>query len=1016
VSARSPAALDAQIERLSGLPEDAHLDAGYSFATGRSVFGHRAVLLSGASGVAEAARGTARQRTLALLFTGQGAQRLGMGRELYDRFPAFGTALDEVLSHLDPLLAGSGSRSAATRPDGAGSRGQSERSEPATAATGLRDVMWGQDRARLDHTGWAQPALFALEVALFRLIESFGIRPDHLTGHSIGEVAAAHVAGVLSLGDAATLVSARASLMAALPPGGAMVAVRATEDEVRPLLTDSVSIAAVNGPASVVIAGEEEAVLALAARWRSKRLAVSHAFHSPLMDPMLDDFHAVVKGLSFAPPRVPIVAGGDVTSPDYWVRQVREPVRFASAVEALRERGVDAMLELGPDGVLSAMVADTMPPEAVVVPLLRADTGDELAATTALARLHVEGVDVDWAATFAGTGARRVELPTYPFQRTRYWPVQPVADGGLFRPLWTPLAIAAADPATDTVVLNIAPVPADDLAGTARGAVRAALAAVQASLADEGTAESHLVVVTRNAIAAVPGDPVDGFAAAGVWGLVRSAQAEHPGRMTLVDLDGTAESEAALPAAVAAARAAGEPQLAIRAGAASVLRLSPVEERPAPTAVWEAAREGTVLITGGTGALGAAVARHLAGQHAIRHLLLVSRSGPDAPGVAELVADLAGLGARAEVVACDVADREEVSRLLDGRQLSAVVHTAAVLDDGMLGSLTGERLDRVLRPKLDAAVHLHELTNDLDAFVLFSSAAGVTGAPGQANYCAANAFLDALAQHRRALGQPGVSLAWGMWQERAGITRALTDADVALLRGQGIEPISTEHGLRLFDRASDVDEPLLVPAPLDLRAFAGREVPALLRDLPGLPTAPAGDSGAALADLLARLRGSAPAEREGLLLDLVTRHVAAVLGHDSARAVDRERGFVDLGMTSLTAVELRNRFAAEAGLRLPVTTLYDHPTPLALARHLGTALGVDDGTTLEGVFAEIERLEATVFAAELDQSLRARLAKRLAAVQWRLEGGSATDTGTTQLTQATDDEMFALIDQELGIN
>ncbi|GAA4468610.1 hypothetical protein GCM10023170_082790 [Phytohabitans houttuyneae] len=985
VSARSAAALDAQIERLNALPEDARLDTGYSLATGRSLFEHRAVLLAGAEGVVETARGTARERTLALLFTGQGAQRLGMGRGLYDRFPTFAAALDEVLSHLDP---------------------------------GLRDVMWGTDRDRLDHTGWAQPALFAIEVALYRLVESLGIRADQLTGHSIGEVAAAHVAGVLTLTDAATLVSARASLMGALPAGGAMVAVRATEDEVRPLLTGGVSIAAVNGPASVVIAGEEEAVLALAGRWRAKRLAVSHAFHSPLMDPMLDDFHTVVKGLSFSPPRIPLVAGGDVTSPEYWVRQVREPVRFADAVATLRERGVDAMLEVGPDGVLSAMVAGAAPGDAVVVPLLRADTGEELAATTALARLHVVGVDVDWAAAYAGTGARRIDLPTYPFQRSRYWPARPAGDDGLFRPLWTPLATPAGEPAPDTVLLDITPDTGGDLAGTAQGAVRGALAAVQSWLAEEGRTDSHLVVVTRNATAVAPGDTVDGIAAAGVWGLVRSAQSEHPGRITLVDVDGTAGSEAALPAAVASARAAGEPQVAIRSGTASVLRLSPVEGRPAPTTRWEAAREGTVLITGGTGALGAAVARHLAGQHGIRHLLLVSRRGPDAPGADALVAELSALGATAEVAACDTANRDDLASLLSGRAISAVVHTAAVLDDGMLRSLSGERFERVLRPKLDAAVHLHELTRDanLAAFVLFSSAAGITGAPGQANYAAANTFLDALAQHRRAIGLPGISLAWGLWEERGGITRALAEADIALLRGQGIVPITTDRGLELFDRASDVDEPLLVPAPLDLRAFTGREAPAILRDLPGLPPAPATGTAAARTDLAARLRGSAPGEREGLLLELVVRHVAAVLGHESARTIDRERGFVDLGMNSLTAVELRNRFAAEAGVRLPETTLYDYPTPLALARHLGTALGVDGDRAPEGIFAELERLEAAVAAAELDQAARTRLAKRLAAVQWRLESGGTAGTTTAALTQATDDEMFALIDQELGIN
>ncbi|MBL1102485.1 type I polyketide synthase, partial [Streptomyces coffeae] len=404
VAGRTTAALDAQVERLTDFakkyPEYAPLDIGFSLATSRSVFEHRAVLLASDQGVVEAARGVAGEGAMAFLFSGQGAQRLGMGRELYDRFPFFAEALDGVLAHLDGAV---------------------------------REVMWGEDAQALNETGCAQQALFAVEVALFRLVESLGMRPDYVAGHSIGEVAAAHVAGVLSLADACALVAARARLMEALPAGGAMVAVRATEDGVRRVLPDGVAVAAVNGPRSVVLSGEEAAVLETAARFEDRtlrRLRVSHAFHSPLMDPMLDEFRSVVEGLEFGAPWIPVVSNltgavavaEEICSPEYWVRHVRETVRFADGIQALRAEGVRTFVELGPDGVLSALIGEQVPDEAVVVPVLRKDRPEETAAVTALAQLHVSGVAVDWGVLFAGSGARRVELPTYAFQNERFWP------------------------------------------------------------------------------------------------------------------------------------------------------------------------------------------------------------------------------------------------------------------------------------------------------------------------------------------------------------------------------------------------------------------------------------------------------------------------------------------------------------------------------------------------------------------------------------------------------------------
>ncbi|MEV5511313.1 type I polyketide synthase, partial [Streptomyces orinoci] len=425
VSARTEAGLRAQAERLltrvSERPELSPVDVGYSLAVTRSRFEHRAVLtgasrdelLAGLRAVAEgqvvssAVTGYAEPGKLALLFTGQGSQRAGMGRELYETFPVFAAAFDEVCVHLDERLGRS-----------------------------LKDVVFG-DESSLDQTAFTQAALFALEVALFRLVESWGVRPDFLIGHSVGEIVAAHVSGVLSLEDAATLVAARGSLMQALPAGGAMAAVEAAEDEAAGWVAGhetEVAIAAVNGPSSIVVSGDEAAVeqvmeQARAAGRRVRRLTVSHAFHSPRMEPMLEDFRAVLTGLSFNAPSIPLVSNvtgtlataEELCSPDYWVRHVRQAVRFGDGMACLSGQGVERFLELGPDGVLTGMGQQCVPAGAVFAAALRKDRSESQALTMAVGTLHAHGVDLDWEAVFAGRAAKRVELPTYAFQRENYW-------------------------------------------------------------------------------------------------------------------------------------------------------------------------------------------------------------------------------------------------------------------------------------------------------------------------------------------------------------------------------------------------------------------------------------------------------------------------------------------------------------------------------------------------------------------------------------------------------------------
>jgi NAD(P)-dependent dehydrogenase (short-subunit alcohol dehydrogenase family)/pimeloyl-ACP methyl ester carboxylesterase/aryl carrier-like protein len=366
-----------------------------------------------------------------------------------------------------------------------------------------------------------------------------------------------------------------------------------------------------------------------------------------------------------------------------------------------------------------------------------------------------------------------------------------------------------------------------------------------------------------------------------------------------------------------------------------VLRMPPV---------WDEA--GTVLITGGTGGLGAELARHLVAERGVRHLLLVSRRGLDAPGAVELAAELSACGAVVQVSACDIADRDALVELLAGipagHPLTAVVHSAGVLDDGVIGSLTAQRLDTVLAPKVDGAWHLHELTQDLDlaGFVLFSSVAGVMGGPGQANYAAANTFLDALAQHRQDLGLPATSVAWGAWETGVGMTAALSDADVERISDAGLPVITLERGMAMFDAATATDEAQVVAIALNhVRSQTGREVPALMRALvKSTRKAAAGAVELSVANFEDRLRGLEPAEQESVLRKLVLDLAAVVLGHRDSSAIDPERDFLESGFDSLTAVDLRNRLATATGLRLPATLIFDSNQPAQLARWLHNEL------------------------------------------------------------------------------
>jgi len=584
---------------------------------------------------------------------------------------------------------------------------------------------------------------------------------------------------------------------------------------------------------------------------------------------------------------------------------------------------------------------------------------------------------------------------------------------GLLAIEWRELELTAAGDGAAVEVWRHEPEADAEPASAARRAAVAALEAIQAWLAAEDPAAARLAVLTTGAVAAA-GDEVPDPAAAAIWGLVRSAQSEHPYRLLLIDADGSAASERALAAALAQVE---EPQVALRGGTALVPRAVRLAAEPEAGFAIDPAK--TVLVTGATGTVGSLAARHLAAVHGARHLLLISRSGEAAAGAGELRAELEELGAEVTIAACDASDSERLGALLASipaeRPLGAVLHAAGALDDATIESLSAERLEPVFAPKVDAALALHELTReaDLSAFVLFSSAAGTLGGPGQGNYAAANAFCDALAQVRRAEGLPATAIAWGYWETQSDLTAKLSDVDVERLRRGGIAPLSDEQGLALLDRAVASARPAVLGIGLDaagLRAMASAgTLPPLLGSLIRVPKRRA-QAGGSLAKKLAELP---EAEREAHVLELVRAETASVLGHESAAEIAPSRAFQELGFDSLAALELRNRLGGMTGVRLEPTIVFDYPNPESLAAYL---LGETSQDGEAGVDADLARLEQSLASVPEDDPGRAKLATHLRALAADLEGAGAKErfADPESLAQASDDELLEFIDAQVG--
>ncbi|WP_438010602.1 SDR family NAD(P)-dependent oxidoreductase [Sorangium sp. So ce321] len=985
------------------------------------------------------------RRKIVFVFAGQGVSWAGMGRELLASEPVFREAIERCDAALRPHL------------------GWSVREELQVDAS----------RSRLSRSDVAQPMFFALQVALSAQWRAWGVVPDAVIGHSVGEIAAAHVAGALELEDAARIVSHRGRLAHRAAGQGRMAVTAVSREEAEGLVAEvpgRLWVAAMNSPSSTVLSGEPDALAAVIERLESQGkscrwLDVDFASHSGQMAPLADELEAALERLAPRKAALPMlsttvgqpVLGSELTGA-YWARNMREPVRFEAAVfEAIRQ-GYEIFVEIGPHPALARPMAECLERSGrsgTLLATLRSERGERAVMLESLGALYALGHPVHWRGLYPHEG-RLAPLPSYPWQRQRFWleatrvaeqheaPVSPAAAEqgagfgayeiqwersavlGAREPLSRPASserwIVLADrgglgdrlierlealgsrcvrvdagaafgrPAPDRYLVD--PARPEDLVRLVAEALGPDLPAcagivdlfgLDAAAPEETSAASiagaealgcagvlHLVqaltaagrsprlwVLTRGAQAA--GEEVLAVAPAQAppWGLGRVIAQEHPElRATLVDLAPRGGADEASSLAELLLSATDEPQWALRGDARYVARLA---RRPVAALADPGARsadataadeirlrpDGAYLITGGLGALGLEVARWMV-ERGAKHLVLVGRSG-GSPAAQEAVGALERAGARVEIARADVANATELATALARvalriPPLRGVVHAAGSVDDAPLVDLTRERLAAVMSSKVAGAFNLHSLTlgAPLDFFVLFSSVASMLGTAGQGNYAAANAFLDALAHHRRARGLPGLSINWGPWSEVGLATRADRSA---FLAARGIASLSPSDGLHALARLLQADAAQIGVVALDVERWCETQAsaaasPFFARLRKARPAAPA--ALAAPEHRLGEALASAPPGRaRRLLLEAhVSRYLASVLGLPPSSPIDPDTPVRKLGLDSLTAVELRNRLGASVGLTLPATFVWNHPTISAVARFLADRLGV----------------------------------------------------------------------------
>ncbi|MER5432227.1 type I polyketide synthase [Streptomyces sp. NPDC002588] len=1151
LSARSRAGLRAQAERLRAhvLEHDPHpADVGHTLAVTRTTHDHRAVvlgtgrtsLLDGLSALAEqSGRGAGltqghcaeAARRPVLVFPGQGTEWEGMARELLDTEPVFATRLAECATAVGEYVDWS-----------------------------VLDVVRGADGAPgVDRVDVLQPVLFATMVSLAELWLSYGVTPAAVVGHSQGEIAAACVSGALSLRDAARVVALRSKSLRRLCGLGGMLSMVASVEETAELLEpwrERLWVAAVNGPTAVTVSGDADALQEFERevsrrgmlRWRVP--GVDFAAHSGHADMLREEIETSLAGITprgtAGIPFYSTVTGGrrDSSGLDaaYWYDNLRRPVRLDAAVRALLDAGHGLFVEVSPQPVLTTGVQDLIDEsgrEAAVIGTLRRGHGGREQFLSAVAEVHVRGGAVDWRPAF--TDAELVDLPTYAFQRERYWladeggreetvpaattadavtrpfwdpvdrgdlpaltrllgvaadtPLQAalpalaswrrqaeekaVADSWRYRVAWTPLAptgtqapqgawvvvvpaaheqdervravlahLVGSGAAVRTVTLSVNDAHRERIAELLRDAVgdpqtvagavsllalaeephpdhpalptgvALTLALVQAMTAARTTA--RLWCLTWGATSAHGRAPSP--AQAQVWGLGLAVAQEHPRLWAgLVDLPAVPEPSAEARLTGVLSGGTGEDQIALTASGAMARRLVRAGAPERDGEPWRP--RDTVLVTGGTGALGSRVARWAA-RHGARHVVLLSRRGAQAPGAGELAAELAGFGATVAFEACDTADlaglTEVLARVPEESPLRAVVHAAAVSGAYAPASATTvAEFAEVVSGKAVGAANLDAVLADtpLDAFVLMASLSGVLGGAGHAAYSAANAFLDALAEQRRANGRAATSIAWGGWTE-TGLSDT-PDELRELFDRLGVRAMAPEPAITALSRAVEDGAATSVVADLDWSLF----IPAFtaLRPSPlvaNFADGPRGDDVDRPAPLRERLAGHSPAEQEDILLDLVRERAAGVLRQPEPEAVEPDRSFRDLGFDSLMSVELRNRLNAATGLRLPTTVVFEHPTPQVLARRLHSELAPADDTGLPvATFAELDRLEASLNTTPFTAEARARVTARLSALVTNWTAAAPGDAVAGVIPDgAGDEEMFRYLHDNFGIS